>query len=120
MHDQRLSAADVWLRLGRLVEAVALAMRKHTVEPGLGICACGRLPERELAMFGARCDVACDTWERAHHGMRIVLDQVDPATFTDGPAARAVGRAVVPAKRRTPEMPRPTGVRRREAPPESG
>jgi len=84
-------AASAWYELGRQLQAVALAMRRHRVIPSQGLCECGRLPIRRPSLFGQRCDIAYEQWSRTHEAMRRML-----ATTDFG--ARAVGRAAVDHK----------------------
>lgn len=76
---------------GHRAQAVALIMWKHEIVAALGVCkGCGRLPVRDLPMFGPRCEIAVDEWELAQHAMRKLI----PGTPQQSPTA--VGRARVP------------------------
>lgn len=72
-------------------------MWKHEIA-ALGVCnACGRLPERELPMFGPRCEVAVAEWELAQFALRRIAEH----DAVLGEAGRpAVGRATVRTVRR--------------------
>ncbi len=97
-------ATGIWYELGRQLQAVALTMRKHRIIGAQQLCECGRLPVRELPVFGERCDVAGEQWSRARESMRRIV----AATDSQG---RAVGRAVVRATGVTDEI-RPDEIRR--------
>ncbi|MGH3739071.1 MAG: hypothetical protein ACRDT6_26255 [Micromonosporaceae bacterium] len=91
--DRVLDAAGLLHRWGQEAQAVALTMWKHEISQPLGVCsACGRLPVRELPMFGGRCQVAVEQWERAHQAIRLLFSSGTPARPT-------VGRAPVPGDR---------------------
>lgn len=94
---RRWEAPDVLFEVGRQVQAVALAMRKHTFAPGLRICTCGRVVDRPLPGFGLRCEVASEQWLRAEYGMRRVLQefQVHGTRWSIAASHAVVGRAPV-------------------------
>lgn len=74
-----LDAAGLMYEVGRLVQALALTMRRHRLVPGQQLCECGRLPVHPVPLFGARCDVARDAWALAHEAMRRVVQTAAPA-----------------------------------------
>ncbi|MGH3714348.1 MAG: hypothetical protein ACRDT4_12935 [Micromonosporaceae bacterium] len=76
---------------GRRAQAVAVIMWKHEMVPGLGVCkSCGRLPARQLPLFGPRCEIAVGEWDLAESALRRLSPDRAPA----------VGRATVPTERR--------------------
>lgn len=84
--------------LGGLAQAVAVTMWKHEIATGLGVCkGCGRLPDRELPMFGPRCEIAVKQWDVAHAAM---LRLSGPTATSAGDSPRAVGRVGVPPTQR--------------------
>lgn len=83
---------------GGLAQAVAVTMWKHEIANGLGVCkGCGRLPDRELPMFGARCEIAVKQWDLAHSAM---LRFAGSRATSDDRSARAIGRVGVPPNQR--------------------
>lgn len=111
----RRDAAGLLHDWGQRAQMVALMMWKHEIG-ALGICtACGRLPARDLPLFGPRCDIAVTQWELAQSALRHLSayapDPHDPrspfrgqmydsgagsvpeTSILTGPG-RAVGRAV--------------------------
>ncbi len=83
-----LDAPSLNFEIGRHVQTMALAMRRHRIVSTHQICECGRLPLRTLPVFGPRCEVACDSWRLAHDVMRRCVAQA-------GDGSRAVGRVVM-------------------------
>lgn len=91
-----VEAPDVLFETGRQIQAASLAMRRHKVGPNQ-VCTCGRLPVRDLPAFGARCEVAAESWELAASLMRQVLRHLAAESSAHGSGERhpATGRAVV-------------------------
>ncbi len=83
--------------LGRQLQALALLMRKHRINPRQQVCDCGRLAMRELPMFGPRCDIACRQWDLVHSAMRRIVAHTNPGNAT------VVGRAAVEQCRQRPQ-----------------
>lgn len=98
-HSRRLDATDVLYDVGREVQMVALMMRRHRFVAAQGVCECGRLPAKTLPVFGLRCEIAVEKWERAHDAMRRLLRY---AAAARRPPRRAIGRAEVRRRRRWP------------------
>ncbi|MGH3647548.1 MAG: hypothetical protein ACRDTM_10285 [Micromonosporaceae bacterium] len=86
----RHDAAAFWYEVGRQFQAVSLVMDRHQIVDAQQICACGRIAVRVLPMFGLRCEVAFETWNRAYTSMCQVSRQLS--------AERAVGMATVPGR----------------------
>lgn len=73
-------------------------MWKHEIIAALGVCrACGRLPARELPLFGLRCEIAVEQWDLAQAAMRGLVEAPDHTH--PGNRTIAVGRAPVPPKK---------------------
>lgn len=72
--EGRLDAPGLLYDMGRQVQALALAMRKHEIVADLNVCkSCGRIPARDLPGFGPRCQVVVDQWRVTQQLMRAFL-----------------------------------------------
>lgn len=94
-----LDAPGVLHRAGQRAQALAQTMWKHKVATNVGVCeACGRLPARNLPVFGPRCDIAAEEWEVTQAVLRSLVSPVPGRQIGvsggDG-ATRFVGRAYV-------------------------
>lgn len=91
----RLDAPGLLHEMGLKAQALALTMWKHEIVAALGVCkACGRLPARELPLFGPRCEIAVEQWDLAQAAMRGLI--AAPDHTYPGNRTSAVGRAPVP------------------------
>lgn len=93
----KLDAPRLLYDSGERAQVVAVIMWKHEIAAELGVCkGCGRLPARELPLFGPRCEIAVNAWDLAHVSMlRLVQPAVPSASLP-----RAVGRVPAPPSER--------------------
>ncbi|MGH2601874.1 MAG: hypothetical protein ACRDQW_15780 [Haloechinothrix sp.] len=93
-----LDSAGLLFEAGHQAQALALTMRRHEIEPSLGVCkGCGRTPAGVLPVFGPRCAVAIEQWRVTRQAMKRLLGTEPDG---DGGSGRAVGRSPVPPEER--------------------